>query len=131
MSETPVTEYPTYGGRFSYEDKQWRKLMRDLDKFSVAEWQVLGSIGVGYPNSLYKLFVHRGGQAAWWLAETSVHQISLGVIKAQRAHSAKWATPSHQIVDGPATLLVGLTCHPGNPGLVKLLAEFQRRLAAK
>lgn len=114
------------------EERDWRRLLRDLDTHPAEGWRIFGLLGEPdqYPNSLYKLYVHRGGSARWWMADSGVGRISHDPIARQASLPKDRVLSADRLVEGDATVLRGLTCDPQKVGLVKLLGELQRRLSA-
>lgn len=116
--------------RLTPQEKNWQRLVRDFDKHAAEDWSVLGLLADPdkYPDSLYKLYVHRGGRARWWKAEVGIGQVRFNPVRHQARIPEAMALPADRVVNGRAVLLRNLTCHAEKSGLVRMLSEIQRRL---
>ena len=114
------------------EEKRSQRLLRELDTHAVEGWQVLGLLGEPstYPGSLDQLYLHRGGRARWWKADSGISQIRFNPVKYQARIPKARALPADRLVHGSAVLLLGLTCHPEKTSLVRMLTEIRKRLAS-
>jgi len=112
------------------EERHWRRLLRDFDRYPVEHWRILGLLGEPdlYSHSLYRLYVWRGGRARWWKAESNVGQIAYDPIAHQARIPKDRALPANRVVKGDARLIGSLICDPRKPGLVRLVTEIKRRL---
>ncbi|MBI4230341.1 MAG: hypothetical protein HY608_05855 [Planctomycetes bacterium] len=113
----PFSPFPHRYRRMTPEEKAWRRLLRELDAHPPSAWRVRGFVGVGFRNSLYKVYLRRG-TARWWRISSSARQMR-GVPPVARDVKS---------VEGSLEVLRGVTCTPWRPALVEILRLVQARL---
>jgi hypothetical protein len=113
-------------------ERDWGRLLQDLEKSPAAQWRILGLLGESdhFRNSLNKLYVHSGGHAKWWVGDFDVGQTQIDPIAYRASIPKHIALSADRVVEGSASLLLKLTCDPRKRGLAKMLAEFHRRLSS-
>jgi hypothetical protein len=112
--------------------RDWSRLLQELEKHPAGQWRILGLLGDSdpHPNLLHKLYVHSGGHAKWWVGDFEVVQTQIDPVAYRASIPKRNALSADRVVEGNASLLLKLTCDPRKRGLVKMLAEFHRRLSS-
>jgi hypothetical protein len=106
----------------THDERMRGRLERALYRHKPEAWTVLGFVGVGYPGSLYKLYLRRGG-GRWWHAERR-----LGHPLGNRPPEPQ---PHSETVRGDLRALAEVTCDPARPGLVWVLGQIRTVLGVE